>query len=304
MKGMGCDERALIRVLTKREYANPFAMRQLIEDYNKRFLRDLAKDIESETRGDFETALLALIRGPLELDARVLNKALVRAGTDEEAIMDVLLSRSNADISAIVAEYRRLFGHELLADIKDDVDDEMYRLWSMVLSATRHEDSDETTPISPHREDIRSKTVEMQHATEGTGNAIAVARILTSSSDAQIRAVADAFRTNYKATLEDVIEREFRGDMEDALLRMLTNAQDRARADARRLESPLYKAPRKDKLFINRLVSLYWDQPRLQATVAAFSKHSKARIPLRSAVKVILSSDYEDVVVALLEPKI
>ncbi|KAG3179115.1 hypothetical protein PC129_g25463, partial [Phytophthora cactorum] len=101
MKGMGCDERALIRVFTSTKYQNPWAMAQLVRDYNSRFMRDLAKDIESETRGDVETGLLALIRGPLENDAQVLVKALVRAGTDEDALTAVLLCRSNAGLRAI-----------------------------------------------------------------------------------------------------------------------------------------------------------------------------------------------------------
>ncbi|KAI0832258.1 Annexin [Hypoxylon sp. FL0890] len=300
MKGMGCDEAALIRVLTSSKYDNPWAMAQLVGDYNRRFMRDLGKDIESETRGDLETAFLALVRGPLEHDVRVLIKALDRAGTDEDALMDVLLCRSNADIRAITAEYKRIKGHELLVDIKDDVDDTLFRLYSMVLAATRAEDA---APVIAA--DIDRHVTELQRATEGTigANAISVAQIFTSSNAAQLHALSEAYQRKYQRSLEEVIEKEFRGDMEDALLYMLENAINRARSDAKRLEKPLYRTPRKDRLLINRVVSLYWDRNRLDAAKAAYQRYSDFRTPLRSAIKAVLSGDYEDLMIALIRER-
>ncbi|KAF3065899.1 Annexin A7 [Daldinia childiae] len=300
MKGMGCDEAVLVRVLTSSKYENPWAMAQLVGDYNKRFIRDLAKDIESETRGGVETALLALIRGPLEQDVRVLIKALDRAGTDEDALMDVLLCRSNADIRAINAEYKRIKGNELLVDIKDDVDDTLFRLYSMVLSATRAEDA---APVISS--DIDQKVTELQRATEGTigANAISVAQIFTNSNTAQLQAISKAYERKYHRSFEEVIEKEFRGDMEDALLYMLENAIDRARFDAKRLERPLYKTPRKDRLLINRVVSLYWNRPRQDMAKAAYQVHSSARTSLRAAFKGVLSGDYEDLMIALIRER-
>ncbi|KAI2468486.1 Annexin [Annulohypoxylon bovei var. microspora] len=301
MKGFGCDEKALIRIFASPKYENPWAMAQLVNDYNKRFIRDLAKDVESETRSEFETALLALIRSPLENDVRNLIKALDRIGTDEDAVMDVLLCRSNADIRAIAAEYKRIKGHDLLVDIKDDMDDTMFRLYSMVLSATRAENA---APVNPA--EIEHKAAELQRATEGIigSNAISVAQIFTSSNATQLQALAEAYRRKYHRSLEDVIEKEFRGDMEDALLYMLESALDRARTDAKRLERPLYKTPRKDRLFINRVVSLYWDRNRLDAARAAYQRYSKYKTPLRVSMKdTNLSGSYEDLMVALLREK-
>ncbi|KAI1775846.1 Annexin [Hypoxylon cercidicola] len=300
MKGMGCDEAALIRVFTSIKYENPWAMAQLVTDYNKRFIRDLAKDIESETRGDVETALLALIRGPLEHDVRVLIKALDRAGTDEDALMDVLLCRTNADIRAITAEYKRIKGHELLVDIKDDVDDTLFRFYSMVLSATRAENS---APVIAA--EIDQKVTELQRATEGIigANTISVAQIFTSSNTAQMQALSEAYMRKYHRSLGDVIEKEFRGDMEDALLYILESATDRARFDAKRLEKPLYKTPRKDRLFIDRVVSLYWDRSRLELAKAAFQRYSPSRTALRSSIRGLLSGDYEDLMLALIRER-
>lgn len=296
MKGIGCDEKALIRILTSPKYANPWVMAQLVRDYNTRFIRDLAKDIESETRSDLETTLLALLRGPLETDARVLDKAINRMGTDEDALNDVLLCRSNADLRAIQTEYRRLKNRDLLVDIKGDVGDSLFRLYSMLLAGTRAEDA---APVLPH--DIDAKVTELQRATEGTlgVNAVAVAQVFASSSGPQIAAMADAYRRKYHRDLHHVIEKEFRGDMEDVLLRILQTSQDRAAADANRLREALIKG--KSRLLAHRVVALYWDRSRLDAAKAAYK--SKFGRPLAKDVKELLGGDFEDVMLALVADK-
>lgn len=298
MKGMGCDETALIKAFTSEKYRNPWCMAQLEEDYNKRFMRNLAKDIESETHGDFETALLALIRGPLANDAHLLEKALSRAGTDEDALMYVLLNRSNADLAAITAEYKRIHGRDLLAEIKDDVSSDLYRLYSMVLGATRAE---EGAPVLPH--EIDQKVTELQRATEGTigTNVVAVAQVFSSCNSAQTHALSEAYQRKYHRSLREVIEKEFHGDMEDILLTMLTSATDRARVDASQLRTPLYKTVRKDRLFIHRVLTLYRDRERLDAAKDAYKK--QFGVSLAKDVKDQLSSDYEKLMLALLGEK-
>jgi len=296
MKGMGCDEKTLIRVFSSPQYSNPWAMAQLVQDYNSRFIRSLEDDIKSETRSGLETALLAVMRGPLGNDVHVLDKSLNRMGTDEEALMDVLLNRSNADLRAIMTEYRRVKGKDLLVDIKEDVDDTLFRLYSMILAATRAEDA---APVLPH--EIDQKVTELQRATEGMigSNAISVAQIFASSNASQINAIAEAYQRKYHRGLQDVIEKEFRGDMEDALLRMLTAGQNRARSDAFRLREALTK--RKDRLLINRVVALYWDRPRLEAAKEAYKK--RFGVALGKEVKDLLKGDLEDVLLALLGEK-
>ncbi|KAI8656452.1 hypothetical protein NCS56_01249300 [Fusarium sp. Ph1] len=297
MKGMGCDERALIRVLTNSKYCNPWAMAQFVEAYNSRFLRDLAKDIESETKGSLETGLLALIRGPLANDVYVLSKALNRLGTDEEALNDVLLCRSNADIRAIAAEYKRVRGKELLSDIKDDVDDTLFRLYSMVLSGTRSEGITAINPV-----EIDQKVTELQNATEGQigANAIVVAQIFTSSSDLQLRAISDAYQQKYHRRLKDVIEKEFRGDLEDALLLMLDHATDPALFVASKLNRPL-RSSRKEKHFINRLLALYWRPNGIQMARTGYERYF--RVSLRSDIKAGLDGDFEQLALALIGEK-
>ena len=292
---MGCDERALVRVLTSSKYENPWVMEQLVQDYNKRFMRDLKKDIESETRGDFETAALALVTGPLDGDVNLLQRSLDGAGTDEDALNDIILCRSNADIKAIAARYRIAKGRDLLSTVREDVNADLGRLYSMALNGTRAEPG---APVIAA--EIDAKVTEFQQATEGQvgANAIAVAHILTACNDAQIYAIAEGYKRKYHRNLEAVIEKEFRGDMEDALLKMLAHATDRAKSDAMRLRTPLLKTVRPDRLFIQRLLTMWWDKPRLEAAKAAYrTRYGKA---LLTEAREVLSGDYEAIIMAII----
>lgn len=295
MKGMGCDERALIRVLTQSKYANPWFVEQLVHDYYTSFEDDLLKHVEKETHGDLEKGLMAILRGPLKHDVVTLHEAMDGTGTDEEAVNDVLLCRSNADINAIKALYKKKHLRDLKSRLDDEVQSDMRRLYGMVLSATKAE---EAAPVIPA--DIDKKVVELHQATEGIigANAISVAQVMTSSNAAQIRAISQAYKTKYHRSLEDVIEKEFRGDMEDALLQILLSAENRAKFDAERLRAPILKKIRKDERFVYRLVGLYWDSPRLQEAKQAHKQHFGR--PLSKVVKEELSGDYEDLMMALI----
>lgn len=298
MKGMGCDERALIKVFTKQEYSSPWAMKQLAQDYKIRFTDPLIKDIKSETRGSFEDALVALIQGPLETDARTLDKAMDRAGTDETALADVLLCRSNADIRAIAKKYKEITGKDLAKEIKSEVSETLQRLYSMVLSAQRKEPS----PYAPvNHQEVEKHVIELHQATEGVigSNAISVAQIFASSSDQHIAALNTEYQRKYHRSLQDVIEKEFRGDTEDALLHMLMMGTNRAKADAEWLRQPLTRgAGVKHKHFIYRVTNLYWNKQRFNQAKQEYERMYRRK--LAKDAKEMLSGDYEDLIIALI----
>ncbi|KAH7317011.1 hypothetical protein B0I35DRAFT_354526 [Stachybotrys elegans] len=293
MKGFGCDKKALIRVFASSRYGTPWGMEQLVRDFNKRLMRDLVDDIKKETSGGLEDTILALVRGPLQNDVRTIAKAIDGAGTDKVALADVLLGRSNADIRAITAEYRRVRGKDLLADIKGDIrDDKMVRMYSMVLAAGRAEPGAMVIP-----DDIEAKVTELHRSTEGIAgaNEIAVAEILVQSNGAQLAAMAQRYQAKYHRSLEDVIEDEFRGSTEDAFLHMLAAGSGPAKADAAWLNAAL---KRRTKYFIYRLTTMYWDRSRLDAAKAAYAQvYGKS---LGKEIKDVLDGSYEDICMALI----
>ncbi|KAI1638575.1 hypothetical protein F4809DRAFT_599693 [Biscogniauxia mediterranea] len=284
MKGFGTDEKTLIRVLATKD---PLQIEAIKGAYFRNFSRTLEKDIASETRGWFETGLLALVRGPLLHDVHLLHSAMDGPGTKEKVLNDVLLSRSNADLRAIKSVYHQTFGHSLENDVKGDLSMKTERHFLIVLGANRAEDS---APVIPQA--IDQDVMELYRATEGKvgTDEMMVCSILSSRNDNQIRAINHAYEQKFRRRLEDVIRKEFSGHMEAALLYQLRNAVDKYMHAAALLEDAMAGLGTKDHLLVSRVVRYHWDAHTLANVKGAYKQ--RYRKSLASRIKGETSGDY------------
>ena len=65
MKGLGTDEKAIIKVIANRTNAQRLEIKEV---YEQTFKRDLIKDFKSELSGNLENTVLALFVPPIEFD--------------------------------------------------------------------------------------------------------------------------------------------------------------------------------------------------------------------------------------------
>ena len=63
-------------------------------------------ELKSELSGNLEGCILALLEPSVLYDAKCLRRAMRGAGTDERALIEILCTRTNAEIEAIKAEYK------------------------------------------------------------------------------------------------------------------------------------------------------------------------------------------------------
>ena len=293
MKGLGTNEALLIQVLS---HIPPLEIPALKQAYQSRHHRILETDVEKEVSGYFELCLLSILRGPLQQDVWTLHHALKGAGTNEELLNDVLIGRSNADLNAIKQTYHRTYRRPLEQDVRDDLSAKTERMFAMILSATRAEDS---APVIP--QSIDADVAEIHRATEARVGAeqLTVCSILTSRSDAQIRAIAHAYEAKYRLPLEKVLVNEFSGHMEQALVQMVRCGADRAMRDAINLEHAMAGVGTKDEILVTRVVRVHWDQAHVQQVKGAY----KARYgkELVGRIRGETSGDYERALVAMLQ---
>jgi len=293
MKGFGTNEKELIRVLSK---ADPLRANTIRVAYNQRLMKDLIKDLEKETSGYFEKGLVAIARGPLGADCWALYEAMKGLGTKESVLNDILIGRSNADIQAIKNEYQKIFKQSLEADLRGDLSAATEQLFVIVVNGRRNE---ETAPVIPQQ--IEQDVTELQRAIGSMINkdSVQTCQLLTSRSDAQLRAICMTYKQRFQKDLSAVIESKFSGHMEDALLLLLARANNRALSDAAQLEDAMAGIGTKDDLLVQRVVRAHWDRNHMQQVRTEYK--NKYRKDLVKRIEGETRGDYERLMVACVQ---
>ncbi|KAH6635122.1 annexin-like protein [Chaetomium sp. MPI-SDFR-AT-0129] len=296
MKGFGTDEKALVRILANKD---PLQIHTVRDAYSRLHRRDLIADIKSETSSWFEAGLVSLARGPLLSDVHLLHDAMSGIGTKEDALNDVLLGRTNADLNAIKSEYHRTFHRRLEDDVRGDLSMKTERHFMIVLQAVRAEES---APVV--KAEIDRDVNDLYNATEakmGTDE-MKVCSILSTRNDSQIRAIAYEYQLKYARSLEHVIRKEFSGHMEDALLFQLRSGVDKYMHHAALLEDAMAGAGTKDYLLVSRVVRFHWDRNHMANVVGAYEK--RYHRSLSSRIKGETSGDYERLMLACIGERV
>ncbi|KAL3316600.1 Annexin A6 [Cichlidogyrus casuarinus] len=103
MKGLGTDEKAIIEVMGKRSSTQRL---QLVQQYKTTYGKDLIKEFKSELSGNFFKVIEALCWAPDEYDAHELHRAMKGLGTDDNCLIEVLCTRTNAQIDTLKNRYK------------------------------------------------------------------------------------------------------------------------------------------------------------------------------------------------------
>ncbi|XP_041485259.1 annexin-B12-like isoform X2 [Lytechinus variegatus] len=211
MKGIGCDETAVISVVTT---CNAAQRRQIALDFKTMYGKDLEKNLKGELKGKLETIVLNLFHLPAEFDAHMLRKAMKGLGTDEATLVEILCTRTNDEIQAIKVAYKKEFSRDLEKDVISETSGHFKRLLVSMLQGSRSED--QRVDVEKAKADAKALVTagEARWGTdESTFNAV-----LASRSYPQLRAMFDEYSKQVKYTMEQSIKREMSGDLEKGML--------------------------------------------------------------------------------------
>ncbi|XP_047190640.1 annexin A5a isoform X3 [Scophthalmus maximus] len=123
----GTDEEKFIAILGNRSAEH---LRKVFAAYKKLCGSDIEDSIRGETAGNLENLLLAVVkcaRGVPEYFAEVLFKSMRRAGTDDDALMRIMVSRSEVDMLDIRASFKKMHGASLHTTIQEDTSGDYQR---------------------------------------------------------------------------------------------------------------------------------------------------------------------------------
>lgn len=298
MKGFGTDEKALIRELADKD---PYQIRAIDEAYSAIHRRNLVADLESETSSWFQEGLAQIARGPLMADVWLAHKAMKGLGTKEKLLNDVLLGRSNADVSRIKAAYEKAYKRGLDAAVQGDLSLKTKRQFELVLGGQRAEDS---APVSPPEVERDADALYTAMEAHLTTDEIRVCSILSTRNDRQIAAIAAAYERRYARQLDAVIAKKFRGHMEEALLFQLRRARDGPRHQLDLILDAMAGPGTKDYLLVSRVVRLHWDKAALGAAKELYRQLNRGKTLGQRIREDVGSSDYQRLMLACIgEPR-
>eukprot|EP01133_Synstelium_polycarpum_P007554 gene7554-8836_t len=190
MKGLGTDEKTLIKILGNRNLSERMAIKQAYPARHGG--KSLEKALDSETSGNFCATLLTLLQEPLELDVRELYWSCKGAGTNEDTLVEILCTRSNLQKQKIIQRFHQVHCKSLE---------------SMIASDT-------------------SGDLNAGEGRLGTDEHVFI-DIFTKSSYAHLRELTKVYERNHKKhTLEKAIKSEFSGNLRSGLLAILSYVND------------------------------------------------------------------------------
>eukprot|EP01118_Nematostelium_gracile_P009474 TRINITY_DN3200_c0_g1_i1.p1 TRINITY_DN3200_c0_g1~~TRINITY_DN3200_c0_g1_i1.p1 ORF type:complete len:346 (-),score=89.36 TRINITY_DN3200_c0_g1_i1:71-1000(-) len=136
MKGLGTDDHVLSEILATRSRQQLVEVGRLFES---KYGKSLESWVKSETSGHYEDICVALICPASDYDAKLAHNAIAGLGTNDDQLIEVLCTRSNAELRELKLAYKRLFSKDLESDVTGDTSGDYKSLLVAVLRADRPE---------------------------------------------------------------------------------------------------------------------------------------------------------------------
>jgi len=248
MKGFGTDEDALINVLCRRPCNQRIEISRV---FKTSYGKDLIENIRSETSGNFEKLLVALLTPKVDFYCNELFCALDGIGTDEDALIEVMCTMSNQEIRDINAMYQTKYKKTLEKDLRGDTSGYMKRL--MISLSAGGRDESMRTDVNSARQDAQAlKTAGVDKF--GTDESEFI-RILCLRNYDQLKLICQEYERLTGSSLEADIKSEFSGDIEEALLAIIRYANNPAEYFASRLHKSMVGLGTNDRSLIRLCVT-------------------------------------------------
>ncbi|XP_066146204.1 annexin B9-like isoform X1 [Euwallacea fornicatus] len=248
MKGFGTDEKAIITVLAHRVNVQRL---QIAVEFKTLYGKDLIKDLKSETTGNFENLLVAMMTPLPEYYAKELHDAMQGIGTAENVLIEILCTKSNQEIMVIRQAYHSLYYRHLEEDLMGDTAGTFKRLMVSLCNAGR----DESSVVNP--ESARADAQALLRAGElrlGTDESVFNA-ILCQRNWAQLQMIFQEYEKLTGHDIEKAIKNEFSGDAEDALLAVVRSIKNQSAFFAKCLNKSMKGLGTNDRDLIRLVVT-------------------------------------------------
>uniref|UniRef100_A0A8C8J9I1 Annexin n=1 Tax=Oncorhynchus tshawytscha TaxID=74940 RepID=A0A8C8J9I1_ONCTS len=248
MKGFGTDEDVIINIVANRSNEQ----RQEIRQAFKSILgRDLMKDLKSELSKNLERLIIGLMLTPAEFDAKMMRKAMEGAGTDEHALIEILVTRSNGEIQAMNAAYRAGYKKSMEDAIQSDTSGRFSQILTSLVQVT----SIPSYCTSTKQRDIIWAELADACNEDSDDMEIKFMSILCTRSFPHLRRVFQEFVRCSNKDIEQIIKKEMSGDVKQAMYGIVRSVKNQSNYFAERLYKAMKGMGTDDRALIRIMVS-------------------------------------------------
>ncbi|KAF6280426.1 annexin A6 [Rhinolophus ferrumequinum] len=253
MKGFGSDKEAILELITSRSNRQ---RQEICQSYKSLYGKDLMADLKSELSGDLQRLILGLMMPPAHYDAKQLKKAMEGAGTDEKALIEILATRTNAEIQAINEAYKEDYHKSLEDALSSDTSGHFKRILISLATGNREEGGEDQDKA---REDAKVAAEILEIADTSSGDKTSLETrfmtILCTRSYPHLRRVFQEFikMTNYD--VEHTIKKEMSGDVKDAFVAIVQSVKNKPLFFADKLYKSMKGAGTDEKTLTRIMVS-------------------------------------------------
>ncbi|MEE6459377.1 hypothetical protein FKM82_000613 [Ascaphus truei] len=292
IKAKGVDEGTIIDILTKRTNEE---RQQIRAAYQKATGKSLDDALKKALSSNLEIVVLGLLKTPAQFDAHELKAATKGLGTDEETLIEILVSRNNREIKEINKVYKEEFKKDLSKDIAADTSGDFQKALLALLKGERSED----TSVNDDQADNDARALyEAGEKRKGTDVSVFI-NVLTSRSFPQLQKVFQRYARYSKNDVNKAIDLELKGDIENCLLSLVKCSGSRPAYFAEKFYLAMKGSGTRHKALIRLLVS------RSEIDLKEIKAHYK-RLYGKSLRQAILDEkvkgDYETIILALCGP--
>jgi len=233
MDGLGTNERAIIRIITRRTSVQRQAIKALFEEM---FGDSLVDRLKGELQGDFEEAVVALMDLRAVHDARQLRKAMRGPGTNDEILIEILCTRTNENLNKIRLAYNEMFDRSLADDLRDETSGDFKHLLLALVIGER----DELMDVDEDAAEADAQAI--YDAGEGRWfgtDEDEFTKILANRGYLQLKMIFNKYADIAGNSFEEAIEAETSGNLHDAYMAIAAMVQDHLGYYAQKLHAAM-----------------------------------------------------------------